>query len=108
MNSAAILLFILGFAAWFWFDTQRSQEMAKAICQQVCGKSKLQFLDDTVVLTRLRLRRNSRGSLTVQRTYQFEFYEGGNQRQRGTVIMRGIALEMLEMPGYIDRTISPV
>ncbi len=28
MNSAAILLFILGFVAWFWFDTQRSQEMA--------------------------------------------------------------------------------
>lgn len=108
MNSAAILLFILGFAAWFWFDTQRSQEMAKAICQQVCGKYKLQFLDDTVVLTRLRLRRNSRGSLTVQRTYQFEFYEGGNQRQQGTVIMRGIALEMLEMPGYMERTISPV
>ncbi len=108
MNSAAILLFILGFVAWFWFDTQRSQEMAKAICQQVCGKLKLQFLDDTIVLTRLRLRRNSRGSLMVQRTYQFEFYEGGNQRQRGTVIFRGIALEMLEMPGYMDRTISHV
>ena len=106
--SSAILLFILGFAAWFWFDTQRSQEMAKAICQQICGKLKLQFLDDTVVLTRLRLRRNSRGSLMVQRTYQFEFYEGGNQRQRGTVVMRGIALEMLEMPGYMERTISPV
>jgi hypothetical protein len=29
--SSAILLFILGFAAWFWFDTQRSQELAKAI-----------------------------------------------------------------------------
>lgn len=108
MNSAAILLFILGFVAWFWFDTQRSQEMAKAICQQVCGKLQLQFLDDTVVLTRLRLRRNSRGNLTVQRTYNFEFYEGGNQRQLGTIIMRGIALEMLEMPGYMERTISPV
>jgi hypothetical protein len=31
MNSAAILLFLLGFVAWFWFDTQRSQELVKAI-----------------------------------------------------------------------------
>jgi len=105
---SAILLIILGFAGWFWFDTQRSQEMAKAICQKVCSKLKLQFLDDTVVLRRLRLRRNSRGSLRVQRTYQFEFYDGGNERQRGTVTMRGITLEMLEMPGYMERTISPV
>ncbi len=106
--SSAILLFLLGFVAWFWFDTQRSQEIAKAICQQVCEKLQLQFLDDTVVLMRLRLRRNSSGSLSLQRTYQFEFYDGGNQRQRGTVIMRGIALELLEMPGYLERTIFPV
>jgi len=105
MNSI-ILLVILGFIGWFWFDTLHSQERAKVICKQVCQNLHLQLLDDTIVLVRLRLRRNSRGRLMVQRTYQFEFFDG--ERQRGIVIMRGIALEMLEMPGYMDRIISPV
>jgi len=105
MNSI-ILLITLAFLAWFWFDTLHSQERAKVICKQVCRNLHLQLLDDTIALVRLRLRRNSRGRLTVQRTFQFEFFDG--KRQRGFVIMRGIALEMLEMPGYINRIISPV
>jgi hypothetical protein len=107
MNSI-ILLVILGMIAWFWSDTLHTLERAKAICKQVCGQLHLQLLDDTIALVRVRLKRNSRGRLKVQRTYQFEFSDGDNNRQRGIVIMRGIALEMLEMPGYMDRIISPV
>ncbi len=100
MMNSVILLVILGLIAWFWFDTQRSQEIAKLTCQQVCGQLHLQLLDDTIALRRVWLKRNRRGRLTVQRLYQFEFSDGGNNRQRGIVIMHGIALEMLEIPGY--------
>ncbi len=106
MTNSIILLFILGIAAWFWFDTQRSQEMAINICKQVCGQLHLQLLDQTIALKRIRFKRNNRGILCVQRTYQFEFSDGGNNRQRGMVIMRGISMEMLEIHGY--RVISPV
>jgi hypothetical protein len=108
MINSVILLILLGITAWFWFDAQRSQEIAKAICKQVCGQLHLQLLDDTIALVRVRLKHNSRGRFNVQRTYQFEFSEQGNNRQQGTVIMRGIALELLEMPGYTNRIISPV
>lgn len=107
MNSI-ILLITLGFIAWFWFDTRRSQEMALSICKQTCGQLHLQLLDDNVALTRVRLRRNSRGWLVVQRTYQFEFHDGSNNRERGIVILRGIALELFDMPNYMNRVISPV
>ncbi|EDN65795.1 conserved hypothetical protein [Beggiatoa sp. PS] len=68
----------------------------------------MQLLDDTIALVRVRLKRNSHGRLNLQRMYQFEFYEGNNIRQQGTIILLGIFLEMLEIPGYIQRTISPV
>ena len=109
MDYSIISLIILGFVAWFWFDSLRSREMAKTICKQTCQQLNLQLLDDTIALARLRLRRNSNGRLKVQRAYQFEFSEnGGNNRQRGMVILRGITLEILEMPGYLGRTMSPV
>ncbi|MEK8021868.1 MAG: DUF3301 domain-containing protein [Candidatus Parabeggiatoa sp.] len=102
------LLALLGFGAWFWFDTQHSQEMAKSIAKEVCVQLHLQLLDDTIALVRVRLKRKKNGKLSLQRTYQFEFYDRGDKRLQGTIIMLGISLEMLELPGYMNRTISPV
>jgi hypothetical protein len=103
-----ILFALLGVLTWFWFDTLRSRELAKNICQQTCQQWQLQLLDDTVALERLGLRRDRRGRLTIQRAYQFEFSVDGSQRQRGIVILRGSTVELLELPGYVARTILPV
>jgi len=109
MANSLFLLIGLGIIAWFWFDTLQSREIAKTICKQTCGQQKLQLLDDTIVLKNMRLKRNHQGRLKVQRAYQFEFSENGsNTRQRGMVIMCGTVLEILELPGYLNRTISPV
>ncbi len=107
MNSIFFLL-LLSVVAWFWFDAQRTQEVAKSLCKQVCGQLHLQLLDDTIAVARVRLKRDNQGRWGVQRTYQFEFSDGGNNRQQGTVIMRGMTLEILELPGYMDRIISPI
>jgi hypothetical protein len=106
--NSVILLALLGVVAWFWFDTIQCQEIAKNICKHTCRQLQLQLLDDTIALKRVRLKRNQNGRLALQRTYQFEFSDGGNNRQQGMVIMRGIALEILDIPGYISRTISLV
>jgi len=108
MMESIFLLALLGFCAWFWFDTQHCQESAKLIAKQVCVELHLQLLDDTIALVRMRLKRKINGKLSVQRTYQFEFIDGGDKRLQGTLIMHGISLEMLELPGYMNRTISPV
>ena len=102
-----MLLIVLGTIAWFWFDTLQCREIAKALAQQMCHQSHLQLLDDTLALVQIRLKRNCHGKLNIQRTYQFEFSEQGNNRQQGTLIMRGIVLELLEMPGYANRIILP-
>lgn len=107
MNSLSLLI-LLGLITWLWFDTQRSQEAAKTICKQICNQFNLQLLDDTIALVQIRWQRNSRGWLQLKRIYEFEFSASGNNRQRGIIIMRGGALEILELPGYLDRVISPV
>jgi hypothetical protein len=108
MFNSIILLIMLSIVAWFWLDTLQCREVAKNICKQTCGRLKLQLLDDTIALKKMRLKRNYRGQLNVQRTYQFEFSDGGNNRQHGVVIMCGTVLEIVEIPGYMNRTISQV
>ena len=103
-----ILIFLFGTVIWFWFDTLHSLDRAKILCKQACEQYKLQLLDDTIVLTRVRLKRNSQGQVKIQRAYSFEFSDTGNNRQLGFLLMLGTTLEILELPGYVDRTISLV
>jgi len=102
----SLSLVILGIVGWFWFDALRTQEAAKTICRQICRELDLQMLDDTVALVKTRLKRNKYGRLQWQRTYSFEFSDTGQNRQRGTLLMLGVTLEILELPGR--RTISLV
>jgi hypothetical protein len=92
----------------FWFDSLRCREVATAICQQVCAQFHLQLLDDSIALYEIRLKRSQRGYFKIQRAYRFEFYDGGEQRLEGTLLMRGSTLEMLEVQGYMNRTFYPV
>jgi len=108
MITTILLLLLISLITWFWLDTLKSRERAKLICKQSCRELKLQLLDDTIALIRIALKRNNHGKLIVQRLYQFEFDDGNNQRQTGRILMRGISLEMLEMPGYMDRIIQPM
>jgi hypothetical protein len=104
-----IILFItVGLVTWFCVDTLHTLEVTKALGKEICSQYQLQLLDDTVVLVRVRVKRDSRGRWGWQRTFLFEFSDSGNNRKQGMMLMRGVALEMLELPGYVARTISPV
>lgn len=103
-----ILFLMFGLVIWFSLDTLRTQEVAKRMGKEICSQYQLQLLDDTVVLVRLGVKRDSRGRWNWQRTYLFEFSDSGNNRKQGAILMCGVALEMLELPGYVARTISPV
>jgi len=104
-------LFILGCGIWFWFDSLRCREIAIKICKQVCTQLHLQLLDDSIALSEIRLKRNQHGSVKIQRAYRFEFYDNSDnteKRHQGYLLMRDVTLEMLELPGYMSRTFSPV
>lgn len=75
--------------AIYWSDAMRSKERARAAGRAACEGIGAQFLDDTVVLTRTRLRRNAAGALAFQREYRYEYTVNGALREFGHVIVHG-------------------
>lgn len=94
MNLLAILTVIA--LVLFWLDSARARELATAIAQAACNKAQLQFLDDTVSLARMGLRRTPEG-LRLRRMFRFDHSNTGNQRNTGYVILIGTRLELLDL-----------
>ena len=93
------LLILIGIA-WFWLESLGVRERAFAIAKDFCAKENVQFLDGAVAAASVRLRRDSRGRLTIARTYQFEFTDTGNNRLKGTIIMLGSTLETMHLEPF--------
>ena len=96
------LLFILLLAALagFWLDSLRALETARHAGKRACNSAGVQFLDDTVTVTALTLRRNAVGQLAIRRTYRFEFSDTGDNRLEGTLILLGARVESVEMDPF--------
>ena len=97
-EGAAIAL--MAAAVFLWLDSLRARERAVKAGRAACERYALQFLDETVSFTRMRLRRDAEGQLRIARTYTFEFSDTGNNRRRGAIVMLGGELQDLQMEPY--------
>lgn len=92
MDEILLILLILS-VIWYWWDTQKSNEIALAVCQQKCAKACLQLLDSTVTRQRSWLRRGSNGYMQICRLYSFEYSSGGSsdfgEREHGYIVLIG-------------------
>jgi hypothetical protein len=86
--------------AWLWWDGLGAKEVARANCLKICRERDVLFLDDTVALARLRLRRDGGGNLHIYRRFNFEFTSDGEQRYLGYVDMLGQRVLHIEMEAY--------
>jgi hypothetical protein len=87
MEIASILL--LAVIAWFWLDSLRAREAAVHAAREICKAEGLMLLDDTVSIAGLRPARDDDGNLRLQRAYQFEYSDTGDNRLKGSVVMLG-------------------
>lgn len=97
-EGAAIMLIAAG--VLLWLDSLRARERAVKAGRAACERYALQFLDDTVSFTRIRLRRDGDGQLRIARTYTFEFSDTGNNRRHGALVMLGGELQDLQLEPY--------
>ena len=97
-EGVAILVIVAGML--FWVDSLRARERAVDAGRSACKRYDLQFLDDTVSFTRLRLARDEEGQVRISRTYTFEFSDTGNNRRHGAIVMLGSELADLHMEPY--------
>ena len=93
-------ILVLAAAAWLWFDSLKAREVAVRAAREVCAAEGLMFLDDTVAIASLKPVRDDGGRITLQRAYDFEFSDTGNNRLKGSVVMRGHRVVLLNVgPG---------
>lgn len=95
------LIVILG-GGWYWYAAMRAKELARGAGRERCAEAGLIFLDDSVVLRRLHLRRDADGRLTWQRRYAFEFTRDGDLRYAGDITLLGDRVLYIEMEPYRD------
>ncbi len=93
------VLGILALAAitWFWLDSLKAREAAVLAARELCIAEGMQFLDDTVAISNLKPVRDDSGSLTLQRAYNFEYSDTGDNRLKGSVVMLGHRVALLNV-----------
>lgn len=95
-----IFIVILLALIFYWLDSLRAKEIATKNALAECKKVLLEFLDDTVVIKKVRLRRNTQGKIAFYREYQFEFTSTGRYRYKGRIRLLGRYLIDVEMEPY--------
>lgn len=96
-NAELIALILLGVLAWFWLDSIKVRELGVKAARQSCMREGVQLLDDTVAFRSLRPVRDADGRMQLRRVYDFEYSGSGNDRYRGTVILLGREVVMLDV-----------
>jgi hypothetical protein len=82
-------IIVLGALAWLWYDSLKARDVGIRAARAACASENCQLLDDTVAIASLRLGRNDRGRVLLRRVYDFEFSDNGNNRRRGSVVLLG-------------------
>lgn len=95
-----IILCLLLAAIWYWLDSIRVKEIAIARGKAKCRGLGVDFLDESVVLSKLRLRRTAQGRIAVYREFSFEFTSDGERRYSGRITFLGRHVVALSMDPY--------
>ena len=90
-------ILVLAGLAWLWLDSLKAREVAVRAAREVCMAEGLQLLDWTVAITSLKLARNESGRIQIQRAYDFEYSDTGNNRLKGSVVLRGHRVTLLNV-----------
>ena len=89
MRLENLLLLLLAALAWFWWDGLQKREIALAAARLACERAGVQFLDASVALRKIRLRRDDMQRARFYREYAFEYSTQGDDRQPGWVWLLG-------------------
>jgi hypothetical protein len=93
----ALTIVLLAAIAWLWLDSLKVREAAVRAAKEVCAAEGLLFLDDTVSIAGFRPGRDADGRIRLQRSYDFEYSDTGNNRLKGSVVMLGHRLVLFNV-----------
>ena len=76
-------------ACTLWWQNLKVREFATRQVRLYCQQQDVQLLDESVALKAMKPRRNARGHMTLERSYQFSFTSTGDDRYIGMVRLEG-------------------
>ncbi len=88
---------LLASAVWLWLDSLKIREIAVSAARAACSADGLMLLDDTVAIANLKLKRDDDGQVRLQRAYDFEYSDNGNNRLKGSVLLVGSRVILLNI-----------
>jgi hypothetical protein len=84
-----VAILALALVAWLWYDSLKAREAAVRAARAACQADGSMLLDDTVAICALKFTRDEAGHIKLQRAYNFEYTDTGNNRLNGSIVMRG-------------------
>ena len=98
MLTPLLVLITFGLLALAWSESCAAAEIAQRLGREACTAAGVQWLDHSVMLTRLALRRSRDGRLRVFRQYRFDYSLQGDDRQHGSLALLGRELQWISTP----------
>ena len=92
-----VSLLFFGAVVWLWLDSLKAREVAVQAARAACAAEALLLLDDTVAIANLKLRRDDDGRVKLQRAYDFEYSDTGNNRLKGSIVLLGHRVTLLNV-----------
>lgn len=92
-----LLLLLMAGVVWFVSDSLKAREAAHVAARRACKTAGVQFLDDTVSQSALRLARDSDGHAVIERLYRFEYSPTGIEREQGRIRLLGSRVQEINL-----------
>lgn len=89
--------FLLALGGWYLWAGMAAKDQVRRAATEHCKQMGVQLLDDTVVLARTRLKRDRRGQVRLQRSYEFEFTSTGEHRYAGVAVLHGRRITQIQL-----------
>lgn len=89
------VLILLGVLLWLWQGHLRARDLARTMATRLCREHGGLVLDQALVLERVRLRRDPRGRLRLERQFGFACNAGDDRRHPGSVVVLGDRVELV-------------
>lgn len=102
MPTLLLLMIFLALGFAFWSSARAAAERAGQVGRDACSAAGVQWLDETVHASGLRLSRGEDGRLGLERSFRFEYSEDGEDRHVGRLVLRGTRL--VSFAGPLRRT----
>ncbi|MCL1635143.1 DUF3301 domain-containing protein [Luteimonas sp. SX5] len=93
------LLMIAGAIAFaLWNSARAAAERAEQLGREACRAANVQWLDQSVHASGIRLRRGYDGRLGFERSFRFDYSRDGSDRHVGRLVLRGRQLVSFSGP----------